>query len=142
EPAWQAFRLAGAEVVPVRTDEAGLAVEDLALLCERRDVVGVYVTPHHQYPTPVTMSAGRRLARLALAVRSRFVVIEDDYDHEFHFESQPVLPLAASDPDRVVLHIGTLSKVLAPGLRLGYAVGQSSLIEVMAHNRLYVDRQG
>lgn len=141
-PAWEGFRMAGAELASIKTDGEGLVVDDLERLCERRDVAAVYVTPHHQYPTTVTMSGPRRMALLKLAERKRFVVIEDDYDHEYHFESQPVLPLASQDVAGVVLHIGTLSKVFAPGLRLGYAVGQPSLVESMARSRAYMDRQG
>ncbi len=141
-PAWAGFKMAGAELRTVRTDDEGLVVSDLRRLCEERDVAAVYVTPHHQYPTTVTLSARRRLSLLKLAERHRFVIIEDDYDHEYHFESRPVLPLASQDVAGVVLHIGTLSKVFAPGLRLGYAVGQPALIESMARSRAYIDRQG
>ena len=117
------FRLAGAELVGLPTDEEGLVVDELRALCDEREVCAVYTTPHHQYPTTVTMSARRRIALLALAEEKRFVIIEDDYDHEYHFAAEPVLPLASQDEAGVVLHIGTLSKVFAPGLRLGYAVG-------------------
>lgn len=141
-PAWEALRLAGVEVVPVRVDRNGLVTDDLKELCQKRDVVGVYVTPHHQYPTTVTMSAARRMNLLTLAREKRFVVLEDDYDHEYHFSQHPVLPLASADDFGVVLHIGTLSKVFAPGLRIGYAVGQKCLIEHMATSRTYLDRQG
>lgn len=141
-PAWEAFRLAGCSLVPVNIDEQGLVVDDLAAACRHHEVAAVYVTPHHQYPTTATLSAGRRLELLALAKKKRFVVIEDDYDHEFHFDTRPILPLKSLDEHGVVLHIGTLSKVFAPGLRLGYAVGQKSLIDLMAQNRAYIDRQG
>ncbi len=141
-PAWEGFRMAGAELAPVRTDKEGLVVEELARLCNERDVAAVYVTPHHQYPTTVTMSGPRRMALLKLAEQKRFVIIEDDYDHEYHFESRPVLPLASQDVAGVVLHIGTLSKVFAPGLRIGYAIGQAKLIDSMARARAYMDRQG
>lgn len=141
-PAWEALRLAGAEVVPVRVDRSGLVTDDLERLCQKRDVVGVYVTPHHQYPTTVTMSAARRMKLLRLAQEKRFVILEDDYDHEYHFTQHPVLPLASADTRGVVLHIGTLSKVFAPGLRIGYAVGQKAIIDHMATSRTYLDRQG
>ena len=141
-PAWEGFRLAGAELAPIRVDRHGLLVDDLASLCQKRDVAAVYVTPHHQYPTTVTMSGPRRMALLDLARQAGFVVIEDDYDHEFHFRGRPVLPLKGADDSGVVLLVGTLSKVLAPGLRVGYAVGQPDLVERMMRFRYYTDRQG
>lgn len=141
-PAWEAFRLAGATLLPVAIDDDGLVVDELAALCAKHRIAAVYVTPHHQYPTTKMLSAARRLALLRLAEQENFVVVEDDYDHEFHFDKKPVLPLKNLDTRGVVLHVGTLSKVLAPGLRVGYAVGQPALIELMAQNRAYLDRQG
>lgn len=141
-PAWDALRLRGARVVPIPVDAEGLQVEALARLAARTRVRSVYVTPHHQYPTTVTMSASRRLALLALAQRHRFLVIEDDYDHEFHYEGRPVLPLASSDSDGSVVYIATLSKLLAPGLRTGFVVAPKALIDHLAARRTYVDRQG
>jgi GntR family transcriptional regulator/MocR family aminotransferase len=90
----------------------------------------------------VTLSAGRRLALLELARAQRMVVLEDDYDHEFHYEGQPVLPLAARDDHGVVVYVGTMSKVLAPGLRTGYVVGAPELVERIVALRYYLDRQG
>ncbi len=141
-PAWEAFRLGGATLAPVRVDRHGLVVRELEQLASTKDLAAVYVTPHHQYPTTVTMSAARRMELMRLAERRRFSIIEDDYDHEFHFSGRPVLPLASADPKGVVLHIGTLSKVFAPGLRLGYAVAQAPIIARMAAYRRYLDRQG
>lgn len=141
-PAWEAFRLAGAELVPVGVDDEGLVVADLAELVQRREVAAIYTTPHHQYPTTVTMSAARRMQLLRLAQDHRCCILEDDYDHEFHFEGRPVLPLASADACRVVVHIGTLSKVFAPGMRLGYAVAQPEIVARMAAHRRFIDRQG
>lgn len=75
------------------------------------------MTPHHQYPTTAVLGAPRRLALLELARRRRIAILEDDYDHELHYEGRPILPLASRAP-RSVVYVGTLSKVLAPGLRL------------------------
>ena len=141
-PAWAAFRAAGARLAPLPVDEHGLDVDALAELCARERVRAVYVTPHHQYPTTAVLSAGRRLALLELARARRIAVIEDDYDHEFHYEGRPVLPLASADPAGVVVYLGTLSKILAPGLRLGFVVAPAPLLEKLAAIRTFIDRQG
>ena len=142
QPAWRALAQPGARLMPVPVDGQGLVVDALAALCDKERVRVVYVTPHHQYPTTVTMSAARRMALLELARRARFAVVEDDYDHEFHYEGRPVLPLASGDGSGVVLYVGTLSKVLAPGLRLGYLVAPPPVRAAIVALRFDVDRQG
>ena len=141
-PAWEAFRAAGAAVVPVRIDRDGLDVDALKALASRTPVRAVYVTPHHQYPTTVTLKAARRLALLSLARASRMVIIEDDYDHEFHYDGRPVLPLASADRAGLVVYIGTLSKILAPGLRVGYIVAPAPVLHSVAAFRSLLDMQG
>jgi hypothetical protein len=141
-PAWDALRLAGAVLVPIAVDRDGLDIAALARAHARAPLRALYTTPHHQYPTTVTMSAGRRLALAALAARARLIVLEDDYDHEFHYDGHPVAPLAAADPTGQVIYIGTLSKVLAPGLRLGFAIAPPPVIAAMARWRSAMDRQG
>ncbi len=140
-PCWESLELAGARVVPLPVDEGGLCLDGLSELLERERVAAVYVTPHHQYPTTVTLSAPRRLALLALARRHRFVIIEDDYDHEHHYDGRAVLPLASVDAD-VVAYVGTLSKVFAPGVRLGYVAARPEILERAAAVRLFIDRSG
>lgn len=140
--AWEAFRAAGARLVPLPLDASGLRVDALEALAGRERVRAVYLTPHHQYPTTVTLPAGRRLALLRLAAAERIALVEDDYDCEFHYDGRPVVPLAASDPAGAVVYVGTLSKVLAPGLRLGYVHAPPDAIAVMAEHRRYLDRQG
>jgi len=140
-PAWETFLRAGAKLVQVSVDDEGLVVSELEKLLRRVSIRAIYVTPHHQYPTTVVMTAGRRLALLALARRHRFMIIEDDYHHEFHYEGRPVLPLASVDRGAVA-YIGSLSKVLAPGLRLGYLVAANPLLERVTTHRMYTDRQG
>jgi len=141
-PAWETFRLAGARVVGVPVDKDGIRIDRLERAIADHGVRAVYVTPHHQFPTTVTLSAGRRMKLLDLARDHRFAIFEDDYDHEFHYDGRPVLPLASVDSAGVVVYIGTLSKVLAPGLRLGYIVAPVPLIERIAAHRSYVDTQG
>ncbi len=141
-PAWEALRLSGAELVPIPVDEHGLIVSRLAELARSRRVRAVYLTPHHQYPTTVSLSAARRIELLALADAERIAIFEDDYDHEFHYVGRPMLPLASSDRSGVVLYLGTLSKVLAPGLRLGFVAAPRPVIERLTAHRYYLDRQG
>ncbi|WP_437678720.1 PLP-dependent aminotransferase family protein [Sorangium sp. So ce131] len=141
-PAWEALRLAGARLLPVPVDAAGVSVDALAELADRERLRAVYVTPHHQYPTTAVLAPGRRIALLELCRSRRIAVIEDDYDHEFHYDGRPVLPLASADTAGVVVYIGTLSKILAPGLRIGFVVAPEPLIERLALLRTFVDRQG
>ena len=136
------FRRAGAVVVPVRVDQHGIDVDALVALTREKTVRMVYVTPHHQYPTTVTLSATRRLALLDLARRERIAVLEDDYDQEFHYDGRPVLPLASNDPNGNVIYVGTLAKILAPGLRLAFVVAPPPLLARMAAERVLIDRQG
>ncbi|BDG03564.1 GntR family transcriptional regulator [Anaeromyxobacter oryzae] len=141
-PAWEALRLAGLRPVPFPVDARGLDVDALAARVRTERLRAVYLTPHHQYPTIVTLAPARRLALLDLARRERLLVLEDDYDNEFHYEGHPVTPLAASDPAGVVVYVGTLSKVLAPGLRIGFAAGPPDAIERLVAHRHVLDRQG
>lgn len=140
-PAWRALSAGGARVVPVAVDGDGIDVEALARLCESHPVRAVYVTPHHQYPTTVSLTPARRLRLLDLAARHGFAIVEDDYDHEFRFDGPPLFPIASVDR-RPVIYIGTLSKVLAPGLRCGFVVAPPSVLERLAGQRLDIDRQG
>ncbi len=141
-----ALRIAGAVLEAVPVDQAGLDVAALDALCERCTGQGrikaVYVTPHHQLPTTVTMTPARRLALLALAKRRRLMILEDDYDYEFQYEGRPVLPLAYADRDGLVVYFGSLSKVLAPGLRIGFVVSTHDVAQRIAGYRTFVDHQG
>ncbi len=141
-PAWRALTLAGASLVPAPVDADGLQVDAVVAAVAAGPVRAVYLTPHHQYPTTVTLSPARRAALLALCGRHGIAVIEDDYDHEFHYDGPPRLPLAAADPHGVVVYLGTWSKVLAPGLRLGFVHGPEALVEALVEVRLASDRQG
>jgi GntR family transcriptional regulator / MocR family aminotransferase len=139
---WTALKLAGAELLPIPVDGAGLDVAALDRLSGRRPIRAVYVTPHHQFPTTVVMPATRRMQLLQLARSRRFAVIEDDYDHDFHYEGRPVLPLAARDEAGVVVYMGTLSKVLAPGLRIGFLLAPRGVLERVSTLRQAADIQG
>ena len=141
-PAWEAFRAAGAIVVPIPVDRDGMDVNALRHLTSRPRLRAVYLTPHHQYPTTVTLKAARRMDILAMAQHGGFAIVEDDYDHEFHYDGRPVLPIASVDHGGVVVYIGTLSKVLAPGLRVGYIVASAPVVQRVAAIRSLLDIQG
>ncbi|PWJ82342.1 GntR family transcriptional regulator [Pseudaminobacter salicylatoxidans] len=142
--AWSAFRAAGASVIGVPVDAGGIDVDALEHLARANERLrAVYVTPHHQYPTTVTLGAGRRLRLMEIARRHGLVVIEDDYDNEYRFDGRPILPLAARGQDDLpVIYLGSLSKLLAPGIRVGYAVAPPKILLQMADRREALDRQG
>jgi GntR family transcriptional regulator/MocR family aminotransferase len=141
-PAWEAFRRVGATLVPVPVDTEGMQVEELERICRQQPPRAVLLTPHHQFPTTVTLKADRRLHLLDLATRYRFAIIEDDYDHEFHYGYRPVLPLASADTEGLVLYTGSFSKLVAPSIRMGYVAGPRQVIETISQVRAIVDRQG
>jgi GntR family transcriptional regulator/MocR family aminotransferase len=138
----EAFALPGARLLPIPVDDEGLDVEQLARRLKRTRIRALYVTPHQQDPTTVTLSARRRIALLELARRHRFAIIEADYDYEFQYDAAPVLPMASTDSHGVVVYVGTLSKALAPGLRMGFLVAPPKLREAVLAVRGQVDRQG
>ena len=114
----------GLDLVPVPVDESGLVVEALA----RTNASAVLVTPAHQYPLGVPMSATRRAELVTWARQQDGWIIEDDYDGEFRFDRQSVGALQALDPERVI-YAGTASKSLAAGLRLAWLALPEALVE-------------
>ncbi len=111
------------QVTPLAVDGEGVVVDDTLRRCDY-----VYVTPSHQCPTTVTMSLARRKALLQAADDADIVIIEDDYESENRFESEPAPTLKSMDRNGRVIYVGSLSKAIAPGLRLGYVVGPADLI--------------
>ncbi|WP_128546285.1 MocR-like pyridoxine biosynthesis transcription factor PdxR [Larkinella soli] len=132
----------GAELVRVPVDEHGLNVDALKEILQRQPVRLLYLTPHHHYPTTVTMPPERRMRLLALAQEHGVAVIEDDYDFDFRYTSVPYLPLISSDRKGNCLYVGTLSKMIAPSIRLGFVIAPADFIGRLTQFRRLIDFQG
>ena len=136
------FMNAGMDLIRVPVDEDGIDVDAIETLCKRKKIKALYVTPHHHYPTTVTLCAARRIRLLSLAETHGFIIIEDDYDYDYHYNSSPILPLASSDTRGMVIYIGTLSKTISPGMRTGYVIAPTNLILELGRLRQIIDTQG
>ena len=132
-----ALRLSGATVVPIPLDDQGINVGRLAAQGPRARMV--YVTPSHQYPLGISMTASRRLALLDWARRGHRWILEDDYDSEYRYASRPLGALQGMDPAARVIYIGTFSKVLFPSLRVGYMVVPPTLWRTFVRVREALD---
>ncbi|MEM8503248.1 MAG: PLP-dependent aminotransferase family protein [Cyanobacteria bacterium P01_D01_bin.1] len=140
----QIFGSHSATLVPIAVDDEGMQVNEpdgLVGQSARLRIKLAYVTPSHQFPTGVLMSLSRRLALLQWAHQTNALIIEDDYDSEFRYSGRPVPALQGLDTHQRVLYIGTFSKVMFPGLQLGYVVLPPSLVSVFAQAKWMCDRQ-
>ncbi|ERJ59177.1 MocR-like pyridoxine biosynthesis transcription factor PdxR [Sphingobacterium paucimobilis] len=142
--AWKTFEKAGANLIYIPVDSDGIVVEDiLPHLASNPKIKAIYLTPHRQYPTTVTLSLQRRLELVSLSNQYQFTIIEDDYDYEFHFGYRPLQPISAFSELENVVYIGTLSKVVAPALRIGYlATKNQKLLDSIIDLRRIIDIQG
>ncbi len=128
------FKKCTPSITTLPVDGEGVVIDARVNACDY-----VYVTPSHQSPTTVTMSAKRRQTLLEQADKSDFLVIEDDYECESNFRGNPTAALKSRDQNNRVIYVGSLSKTLAPGLRVGYLVGPAELIhEARSLRRLMV----
>lgn len=131
------FQLNGCTIVPVPVDSEGMNV--MAGISRCRTARAALVTPSHQYPLGVTMSASRRMQLLEWARDSGSWIIEDDYDSEYRYDSMPIPSLQGLDTAARVVYIGTFSKVLFPSLRIGYIVIPPDLIDKFLSVRFTLD---
>ncbi len=111
------FASHGARLTPVDVDDEGIDVDRLP-----RDAAFVYVTPSHPYPIGATLSPQRRSRLHAWAARCGSYIVEDDYDSDFHYDATPLPAMKAEDEREQVIYLGTFSKSLGAGLRVGYMV--------------------
>jgi GntR family transcriptional regulator / MocR family aminotransferase len=129
--------MAGLQPIPIPVDHEGL---DVRAGVERRpEARAAYVTPSHQNPTGVTMSAARRMQLLNWAARTSAWIIEDDYDSEYRYSGRPIGSIRSLDADDRVIYIGTFSKVMSPSLRLGYLVIPHDLLGAFLYVRETMD---
>ena len=127
----------GAKLSPVSVDEEGL---DIAQGKKKSpDAKLVYITPSHQFPLGYTMSLARRLELLEWAEAAGAWILEDDYDSEFRYDEAPIPALQSLDLNERVIYIGSFSKVLFPGLRLGYMIVPKDLISAFTVRRVFID---
>jgi GntR family transcriptional regulator/MocR family aminotransferase len=129
----QIFAGSGTRLVPVSVDGEGLDVKAGVRRC--RTARAAYITPSHQYPLGMTMSASRRMLLLDWAARNSSWIIEDDYDSEFRFGSRPIAAVQGLDVNARVIYIGTFSKVLFPSLRVGYLIVPKDLVRAFSRAR-------
>lgn len=133
----KAFEAAGLECVPVPLDEHGMQVERLNH--DGESARAVFLTPSHQFPTGATLALDRRLAIIEWAQRQQGWIIEDDYDSEFHYAGKPTACVQGLDPHERTIYIGTFTKSLFPGLRIGYMVLPPELVAPMTVARTLLD---
>src|SRR5277367_3446242 len=135
DDAAQVAAWADVEVIRVPVDSGGIDVGRLAAAGAQ----AVVLSPAHQWPTGVVLAAARRHALAAWAASTDAIIIEDDYDAEFRYDREPVGALQGLAPDRVIA-LGTVSKSLAPALRLGWLVCPPALTGAIAEEKEYGDR--
>lgn len=135
----KAFSAAGLHMHPVRVDADGMAP---APGDEAQSPRLIYVTPSHQYPTGAVMSLARRQQLLSTAARCQAWILEDDYDSEFRFTGPPLSSLCGLDKTERVIYLGTFSKVLYPGLKLGYLVVPKGMVADFRRAHYDLNRPG
>ena len=134
-PAWNVLKLAGARLLSIPLDNDGLDIDALESVVANQPVRAVFLTPHHQFPTGTVMSAQRRARLAQLALQHRFAIIEDDYDHEFHYARKPILPIASGPAGGNVIYIGSLANLLAPGISSAFIVAPPTVFAHLLHLR-------
>jgi GntR family transcriptional regulator/MocR family aminotransferase len=125
----------GARLQPARVDNEGIVIGDLG-----KSSRVVYVTPSHQFPTGVSMSLARRLELIAWARRSGAILIEDDYSSEYRYSGPPLPALQGLAGDVPVVYLGAFSKIMFPGLRIGYVVAPEPLVKPFVRAKWLADR--
>lgn len=133
----KAFESAENKIVPIDVDSQGIRTD--LLRADRSGANCVYTTPSHQYPTGATLSLERRLDLTRWAAENGGWIIEDDYDSEFHYDGLPTACVQGLDKYHRTIYLGTFSKTLYPGLRMGYMALPEELVSTFAYARSIMD---
>lgn len=138
-PAWRLFESLGAILIPIEVDAEGIHTDDLKNQIKKHKIKLIYVTPLHQYPTTVTLSPRRRQSLIQIAEENMIPILEDDYDHEFHYTGPPPPPIS-SETD-LGIYVCSFSKVLFPGARLGVIGCDFKILQNLSQQKYLVSRQ-
>jgi len=138
----EVFKQAGATLIKVKVDENGMDIDEVEQICKTQKPDLLYIIPHHHHPTTVTLSAERRMKLLHIIRSYQLPVIEDDYDYDFHYDNCPILPLASADHKGYVVYIGSITKTLAPSIKMGYIVASKEFIWQSAQLKKMMEIRG
>lgn len=141
-PAWDAFKHAGAKLIPIRVDREGIDVTAIKVILKTTQVKAIYLTPHHQYPTTVTLALNRRLELIELSNLYGFTIIEDDYDSDFYFGQRPKTPICSHKELKNFVYVSTFSKLISPSIRIGYLYSNADFVNKVVELRKIIDVQG
>lgn len=119
----------GAKILSIPVDKYGINTKELKKRCEEHTIRMVYLTSSYHYPTTVSLSAKRRIELLELASHYGFIILEDDYDFDFHHDNNPPLPLSAFDSSQSVVYLGSFGRSLPSGFGYGFITGPSEFIK-------------
>ncbi len=127
----------GARILSVPMDESGIDIAALSELCSRETIRMLYLTSSYHYPTTTAITARRRMEILELAHVHGFIIVEDDYDFDYHYDNNPMLPLAALDGNPSVIYIGSFARSLPVGFGYGFVAAAAPFIsELKKHQRI------
>ncbi|MEP3390661.1 MAG: PLP-dependent aminotransferase family protein [Reichenbachiella sp.] len=138
----RAIKSAGGQLIKVPVTTEGLDLSAVEKEVKRGKIRAMYITPHHQYPTTVTMPVENRMRLLELAEKYDFYIIEDDYDYDYHYNRSPILPLASIDQSGRIIYIGSFSKILVPSIRIGYMFANETITKKCGELRMIIDKLG
>ncbi|MFH6995557.1 PLP-dependent aminotransferase family protein [Flavobacterium sp. FlaQc-48] len=119
----------GAKIITIPVDQDGIDTNRLKEICEQSKIRMLYLTSNYHYPTTISLSAKRRIELLELANQYGFIILEDDYDFDFHYDNNPILPLAAFDSNQKVIYIGSFGRLLPSGFSYGFITAPPEFIE-------------